>query len=224
MLKTAARLLEAGVGLARVTRALRQLREQSPSRPLSAVGLVVAGDRVIVRDRLASWVLESGQGVFGFEVEAGAAPSPAAALPSQAERQRLSAEGLYQAAVDLELSGHAESAEPVYRLALEANPKLNEARINLGRLLHGSNRLADAERLYREALAFEPDNALAAFNLGVVLEDQKQPDAAIAAYRQAIAIDDDHADAHFNLSRLYEAKGDQQAALRHLSRFRRLTR
>lgn len=223
MLRTAARLLGAGVSLARVTKTLRQLSAQLPSRPLSAVGLVVVGDRVIVRDRLASWVLESGQGVFGFEMQNGE-PAPAQALPTPAERQQLDAEALYQAGLDLELAGRTKEAEAAYARALEQDPALNEARINLGRLLHGLKRLAEAEALYRKALAQEPGNSLAAFNLGVVLEDRKQADGAIAAYRQAIVIDDDNADAHFNLSRLLEQSGDRQAALRHLARFRRLTR
>lgn len=224
VLRTAGKLVEAGVSLARVTRTLRQLHDQLPSRPLSAVGLVVVGDRVIVRDRLASWVLESGQGVFGFEMRSEHGPAPAPSLPAAAERQPLDAETLYQTGIDLELLGKNEESEAAYAQALEQDPSHNDARINLGRLLHTSKRLAEAEALYRAALAHEPTSSLAAFNLGVVLEDRKQVGAAIAAYRRAIAIDDDNADAHFNLSRLLEQSGDRQAALRHLARFRRLTR
>lgn len=226
LLRTAGKLLDAQVSPARVTRTLRELRDQLPSRPLSAVSLVVAGGRVIVRDRLASWVLESRQGVFGFEMES-TGDSGEQALASAKTSKRTataSADALYRSALDLELTGRLKEAEAAYRAALEKNVKLVDVRINLGRLVHSANRLREAESLYREALDQEPDNALAAFNLGVVLEDQDRTREAVEAYRRAIAVDDDHADAHFNLSRLLEESGDRQAALRHLARFRRLTR
>jgi len=137
---------------------------------------------------------------------------------------RATAASLHESALDLELAGRVDEASRAYRAALEQDPGLVDAKINLGRLLHGAGRLAEAEAQYRAALVQEPDNALAAFNLGVVLEDEARADAAIDAYRQAIALDDTIADAHFNLSRLLEAKGERQGAFRHLSRFRQLTR
>jgi tetratricopeptide (TPR) repeat protein len=224
LLRTAGRLLAAGVRPVRVTRALHQLRDQLPGRPLSAVRLVVDGKRVIVQDRLASWVLESRQGVFGFEMDPAEAPEPE---PAASLRQRPApemAEELYRAALDLELAGRTQDAEAAYRAALGKNPRLVDAKINLGRLLHTANRFAEAEKLYQAALDQDPDNALATFNLGVALEDQDRTGAAIDAYRRAIGIDETLADAHFNLSRLLEAGGQNQAALRHLSRFRQLTR
>jgi tetratricopeptide (TPR) repeat protein len=226
LLRTAGKLLDAHVSPARVTRTLRELRDQLPSRPLSAVSLVVAGGRVIVRDRLASWVLESRQGVFGFEMEATDDAGQHALVPPETPKApaTASADALYGSALDLELAGRLKEAEAAYRAALEKNASLVDARINLGRLVHSANRLREAEALYREALDQEPDNALAAFNLGVVLEDQGKTREAVEAYQRAIAVDDDHADAHFNLSRLLDQGGDRQAALRHLARFRRLTR
>lgn len=225
LLRTAGKLLDARVSPARVARTLRELREQMPSRPLSAVSLVVVGNRVIVRDRLASWALESRQGVFGFEMEP--AREPDAGVPAAGRIAGRGAEetadSLYRSALDLELAGRPKDAEAAYAAALGKNPNLVDASINLGRLLHAAGRLHEAEALYRRALDREPDNALAAFNLGVALEDQGKTKPAIDAYRAAIEIDEDHADAHFNLSRLLEASGDKQAALRHLVRFRRLT-
>ena len=41
---------------------------------------------------------------------------------------------------------------------------------------------------------------------------------------EAVRLDPRVADVHFNLARLDQQKGDQQAALRHVSRFRALTR
>ncbi len=98
------------------------------------------------------------------------------------------------------------------------------AHINLGRLRHVGKALDEAERLYRRALELEPNHPTARFNLGVVLEDRGATTEAIDAYLEAARLDPRVADVHFNLARLYQQTGDQQAALRHFSRFRALTR
>jgi tetratricopeptide (TPR) repeat protein len=226
VLRTAGKLLDASVTVNRVTRTLSLLREQLPAgRPLSAIKIHVTGQRVVVRDRLASWEPESGQGTLDFDVRAMSEqvapqlPRRPRALP---ERQGESADDLYQSALDLELLGRGNEAREVYEAVLRRDPKLIGARINLGRLLHAAGRLGEAEALYRAALEQQPGNAVAAFNLGVVLEDEGKAGDAADAYRAALAVDDGYADAHYNLSRLLEAQGDARGALRHLSRFRRL--
>lgn len=228
VLRTAAKLLDAKVTVKRVTRALSRLREQLPTgRPLSAVRVLVTGQQVIVRDRLASWEPESGQGTLDFDVQALSKPV-APQLPrrsgTQLERQVETVDRLYQAALDLELAGRGDEARETYEAVLLRDPKLVSARINLGRLLHAAGRLGEAEALYRAAFEQSPGNAIAAFNLGVALEDQGKTAAAAAAYKAALAADDSYADAHYNLSRLLEAQGDARGALRHLSTFRRLMR
>jgi tetratricopeptide (TPR) repeat protein len=226
VLRTAGKLLDANVSVARVTRTLGKLRERLPEgRPLSAVRLLVTGRRVVVKDRLAAWEPETGQCALDFDLQAVSA-QVAPRLPrrsrAELERQEETAEHLYQAALDLELLGRGDEAREAYEAVLGRDPNLVGARINLGRLLHAAGRLAEAETLYRAALEQEPKSTIAAFNLGVVLEDQGKPAAAADAYRTVLALDDGYADAHYNLSRLLEAVGDARGALRHLSRFRRL--
>jgi tetratricopeptide (TPR) repeat protein len=222
LLRTARKLLDAELTPTRVTRALRLIREQLPAgRPLSAVRIVVDGRRVLVKDRLASWEPESRQGTLYFDVRTlaeTAVPEVRSAPPDAKE----TAAGLYAAGLDLELAGREREARKAYEAALERDPKLASAHINLGRLLHAAHSLGEAEAQYRAALEQEPHNALAAFNLGVALEDQGRIEPAIEAYRRALAIDESYADAHFNLSRLLESRGDKRGALRHLSCFRRL--
>ena len=226
VLRTAARLLAAGVSMNRVTRTLTLLRNQLPAgRPLSAVRLLVMGQRVVVRDRLASWEPESGQCALDFDVKA-MSEQVASHLPHpatvEAGHQNETVDDLYETAVDLELAGRGDEARETYEAMLRRDPQLIAARINLGRLMHAAGKYGKAEALYRAALEQDPHNPLAAFNLGVALEDQGRAGDAAVAYRAALAIDDDYADAHYNLSRLLEAQGDYQGALRHLSRFRRL--
>lgn len=236
LLRTASRLLDAGLTHRRVARALRLIQEQIPAgRPLSAVRVVVIGNRVVVHDRLASWEPESQQATFDFNVQ-DTPKEIASVVParlvndietpdeSSLAAAVVTAEELYSAAVDLELAGRNDEALAQYEAALRRDPKLCAARINLGRLLHAAHRLTEAEVQFRNARTLDPASALAAFNLGVTLEDLGKHDAAIEAYRSALEIDESHADAHFNLSRLLEAKGDKQGALRHLSRFSRLIR
>jgi tetratricopeptide (TPR) repeat protein len=226
VLRMAGKLLYAHVTVNRVTRTLGLLREQLPAgRPLSAVRIVVTGQRVIVKDRLASWELESGQGALDFDVQAMSeevAPELPVRSRAELEPQDESADDLYQTALDLELLGRFDAARKTYETVLRRDPKLVGARINLGRLLHAAGNLSEAEALYRTALEQSPGNAVAAFNLGVALEDQGKVDGAAEAYRAALAVDDGYADAHYNLSRLLESQGDARGAIRHLSRFRRL--
>jgi tetratricopeptide (TPR) repeat protein len=116
-----------------------------------------------------------------------------------------------------------------YRRALAGQPDHADAHNNLGRLLHDRGELAEAEGHYRIALCLDRSVALYWFNLGVVVEDQGRHAEAIAAYQEAIA--SDLPDAHFNLARLYEVVGRRSgddgamfAAVRHLTRYRTLTK
>ena len=225
-LRTASELLAADVSQKRVMRTLRRLRAQLPAgRPLSAVKILVAGGRVIVKDRLSTWEPESGQGTLDFDVRTVSSEVvPKLDIAPAEPREIETTDELYQMALDLELAGCGAEATNAYREVLKRDPGLVAARINLGRLLQAAGELTEAESLYRAARKQSPDNVVAAFNLGVVLEVQGKLDAAAEAYRAVLELDDEYADAHYNLSRLLEARGDARGALRHLNRFRRLIR
>jgi tetratricopeptide (TPR) repeat protein len=227
LLRTAKGLIDANVPARRITKALKALASQLPKdRPLSAVRVQIDGERVIVRDSNSSWEPESGQTVLDFSVrELGEKVAPLARDTVQrALRRASSAEDLFQAALESEQIGATEDAEAAYRHVIAADPSHVAARINLGRLRHVAKALDEAEQLYRQALELDPRHPTARFNLGVVLEDRGATDEAIEAYREAVRLDPRVADVHFNLARLYQQSGDQQAALRHFSRFKALTR
>jgi tetratricopeptide (TPR) repeat protein len=226
LLRTAARLFDAGLTPNRVTRSLRLIRDQLPEgRPLSAVRIFVTGNKVVVKDRLASWEPESRQGMFDFDVQKitkQVAPTIGARARQQPDQSSNTAEEFYESGIDLELAGRTDEAHNAYLAAVKKNPGLVGARINLGRLLHARHRFEEAESHYRAAMEMEPGNALAAFNLAVSLEDQGRTEEAVRAYQRTITIDSQYADAHFNLSRLLENNGDDRGALRHLLTFKRL--
>jgi tetratricopeptide (TPR) repeat protein len=227
LLRTAKGLIDAKVPSRRINKALQALASQLPTdKPLSAVRVQIDGDRVIVRDSNNSWEPESGQTLLDFTVrELGERVAPLARDSVQrAMRAASTVDDLFHAALESEQIGENAEAEHAYRNVIAADYGHVAAYINLGRLRHVARALDEAERLYRRALELEPGHPTARFNLGVVLEDRGATTEAIEQYLEAVRIDPRVADVHFNLARLYQQTGDQQAALRHFSRFRALTR
>jgi len=149
-------------------------------------------------------------------------------------RRGTSATSWYERGVAVEAADPA-AAKAAYLRALAALPAFADAHNNLGRIYHDAapapGVLALAESHYRLAICADATVALYWFNLGVALEDQGRHAEALAAYDTAVGLDAGFADAHFNLARLHEAlgraRGDElelQRAVRHLLRYRNLTR
>ena len=237
LLRTAKALLAARIPSRRIRIALQNLHSQLPQgQPLTGVRISAQGHHVVARDGAEAWNPESGQTLLDFDVAdlaraaealeprrsrpeaapAAAPPEAGPAAPCQTAAE------WYEAAVDLE-GEDPEGAAAAYRQAIELDPALADAHLNLGRLLHEGGEPAAAEAHYRQALTLYPDDALAAYNLGVALQDQERPSEAAAAYEQALALDPKLADAHFNLSGIYERLGEKAAAFRHLRTYSTLT-
>lgn len=227
LLRAARELLGARVPAGRVRRALRELRRQIPAdRPLSGLSIVADGRRVVARDGRTRWIPESGQTLFDFEVSElhrKVAPLTERLALRGRRKRELDAEGWYELGCDLEAVS-PDDAVDAYRHALELDPELSEAHVNLGRLLHESGKVETALSHYQAALEASSDNVTAAFNLGVALEDAGRDEEALVAYERAIAIDRGFRDAHWNIACLYERMGKPAAALRHLRLYRQLTR
>jgi len=134
----------------------------------------------------------------------------------------LTAEDWYQTACELEASS-PEQAREAYERALDLNPDMPEAHVNLGRQLHLIGERGRAEPHYREAVRLDPDDPTPHFNLGVLLEELGRREEAVHAYRQAVLRDPDFADAHCNLGLLLESLGRRQEAVRHLMAARGLS-
>lgn len=134
----------------------------------------------------------------------------------------LTAEEWHEAGCELEVSDPAQARE-AYARALELDPRLADAHVNLGRHFHVAGELGRAEPHYREAVRLDPDDPTPHFNLGVLLEELGRRDEAVHAYRQAVLRDPDFADAHCNLGLLLESLGRQREAVRHLMAARKLS-
>ena len=223
MLRAAADLLSEGVRPARVHAALRELSEQLPDEtPLTEATLDVVGRSVVVKLDDDVWEPESGQAVFDFEVQ-GIADRAVAISDARrsAHPDTESADDWYAYADDIEATDPAE-AESAYRRAIELDPSLVEAHLNLGRLLHTGGAVREALTQYRSALGTGGDDAVAWFNIGVASQDLGDHREAIEAYERTLELAPRFADARFNLAALYEERGEVALALQHLRAYKEL--
>jgi tetratricopeptide (TPR) repeat protein len=228
LLRTAHGLAAAHVPPRRVKRALTELlRQLPPERPLSGVRISAAGGRVIVRDRDSVWQPESGQLLLDFAVDELARKS---APPLAGRAARRSGPDAEESAVDWFERGVAledddpEAARAAYQQALELDPNLADAYVNLGRLAHEADDPTTAARCYHMALSRDELDPVTHYNLALALEDLSRDTDAVAHYRRAVGLNPSFADAHFNLSQLLGRLGRKSESLRHLVRYRQLLR
>ncbi len=222
LLKTTKDLLQARVPVKRIRRMLASLRRQLPEdRQLSAVTIYADGRRIVAWDGKARWQPDSGQFLFNFDVQDVAEKVPVPVSTRRAAERSLTAEQWFNLASELEATSPDE-ARRAYQHALELDPALGDAHVNLGRLFHQAAEYATAEAHYRIAVQQAPDDPVPWFNLGVLLDALGRRQEAVQAYRKAIEHDPDFADAHFNLGLLYEAMGRRAETIMHFRRARAL--
>ena len=100
----------------------------------------------------------------------------------------------------------AESIE-LHRKAVEADPALLQAHLNLIVLYAGAGKPDLAEAHYRQALALNPDSAELHYNYGVLSYDRGRFDEAAQAFRRALAVNPDYAAANNNMGQMLEQQG-----------------
>lgn len=195
-----------------------------------------ASFRAVLRSLLA---LREGQLAFDFRIEAEAAkvlqlrrpePPPLAALmdpglsPVSGHGPRSRAEQLFAEASALDNGdpARADAAMGAYRRALEVDPDLVPALINLANLHYSRDEIAEAHALYERAIALEPDVFEGYFNLGNILHDLGRYREAETAYRDALRLNPTYADAHFYLAVTLEKAGRSQDARPHWRAYQQL--
>ncbi len=230
LLRTTKGLLESGVPMRRIRRIWASLREQlAADLPLTSITIHTDGEEVVASDGGARWQPDSGQFLLNFEASeiaeradfVGSVGREESAPRDSGDEPGSTAEEWYEAGCSLEASS-PEQAREAYQRALEIDPGVINAHVNLGRQFHMAGELGRAEPHYREAARLDPDDPTPHFNLGVLLEEVGRRDEAVHAYRQAILRDPDFADAHCNLGLLLESLGRRQEAVRHLMAARQL--
>jgi tetratricopeptide (TPR) repeat protein len=189
--------------------------------------------RSIVRSLAAS---RDGQLAFDFRHEATPAKIITLRRPSEEKSARLAnasaavirdtatAENYFRegSALDDGDESSAEDAANAYRKALEHDPYLVAALINLANIHYGRDELAEAQALYERAIGLESDFFEAHFNLGNIYHDLNRFSEAQACYREALRLNPYYADAHFYLAVTFEKLGQSQDARPHWRSYQQL--
>ena len=117
---------------------------------------------------------------------------------------------------------NVEDAAIAYRKALEHDPYLVAALINLANIHYGRDELAEAQALYERAIGLESDFFEAHFNLGNIYHDLNRFAEAQACYLEALRLNPYYADAHFYLAVTFEKMGLSQDARPHWKSYQQL--
>ena len=125
-------------------------------------------------------------------------------------------------ALDVDESRHT-AAATWYRKALEIDPYLVPALINLANIHYGKDELAEAQALYERAIGLEPDFFEAHFNLGNIYHDLGRFKEAASCYRTALTLNGQYADAHFYLAITLEKTGHSLEAKPHWRAYQTLS-
>jgi tetratricopeptide (TPR) repeat protein len=190
--------------------------------------------RTVARSLLAQ---REGQLTFDFRLDA----APAKIITLQARptarpellqsdraahlgRDTAMAEEYFRAASQLDDGDESklEEAAAGYRRALELDPYLVAALINLANIHYSRDELAEAQALYERAIGLESDFFEAHFNLGNIYHDLGRFAEAQSCYREALRLNPKYADAHFYLAVTFEKMGLSQEARPHWRTYQQL--
>jgi superkiller protein 3 len=125
------------------------------------------------------------------------------------------ATGLLRASQTFERQGQFPQAAVLQERALEADPKLVQAWVNLISLYARLGQAAKAESAYRKAIEIQPRNAEAHYNFGVFLAEAERFNESRMAFQTAVDIDPGNAEALDGLGAVIEMTGawDRAATL-----------
>jgi tetratricopeptide (TPR) repeat protein len=188
-----------------------------------------ASFRSAVRALLAS---RQGQMAFDFRLDATPAkiltlqrPAPPPAPPDTSRsRDTALAEEYFRAGSALDDGDEStrEQAAAAYRKALERDPYLVAALINLANIHYSRDELAEAQALYERAIGLESDFFEAHFNLGNIYHDLGRFNEAQDCYAEALRLNPYYADTHFYLAVTLEKMGLSGDAKPHWRSYQQL--
>ena len=191
-----------------------------------------ASFKAVVRALAAA---RNGQLALDFRSDATPAKIVTLRRPSSAERptgkdippaapDTALAEKYFRAGSALDDGDEANLAEAAdsYRKALEIDPYLVPALINLANIHYSRDELVEAQALYERAIGLESDFFEAHFNLGNIYHDLGRFSEAQTCYREALTLNHTYADAHFYLAVTFEKMGLSWDAKPHWRAYREL--
>jgi Flp pilus assembly protein TadD len=169
----------------------------------------------------------SGQLAFDFRLEAQSAkvlelprpePPPMVALMDPPPRLEASSAEQYFVAASILDDGdpsNFDEAVAAYRRALEIDPYLVPALVNLANLHYAQDAIPEAQALYERAITLEPDLFEAHFNLGNIFHDLGRYPEAQGSYEASLSLNPTYANAHFYMAVTLEKRGLSQQARPH---------
>jgi tetratricopeptide (TPR) repeat protein len=117
--------------------------------------------------------------------------------------------------IHLAEQGQLREAAAAHEAAVEADPGLVQAHVNLIRIYGELGDAAQAEEHYRAAAELEPNRAEIHYNYGVFLVSQERTDEAAEAFRRVLELEPKHADALNNYAYLLMTSGQLDEAKRY---------
>lgn len=198
--------------------------------PLLELNLYRDGKRIGVQ--AAGFRLDpfTGQLYLDFEGRASASrvhAMPASRLEAAAEQERAKrradAERWFHQGLEAEQNqAPAEEVIKFYETALELDPNLAPALVNLGTLFFNAGYHKQSEDYYRRAVEADKDYPLAHFNLANLFDERGERSKALYHYLAALKLNPNYADAHYNLALLYQTMNETMKALRHWKTYLKL--
>jgi tetratricopeptide (TPR) repeat protein len=233
--KSAKDLLAADVTLQAARKAVEGLRKTLPSdtHPASKLRLCSDGRTIVALADDIAFEPIGGQVVMAFSLAAfgehvadvlamprvdPSAPQEVTDSPTEANGGTTAYRHFVEACA-AEDRGDSETAEHLFRQAIDLEPNMSAALTNLGNLVYRQGELEEARRLYERALDHDPMQAEARYNLANVFEDLGETELAIAELRRVCASCPDFADAHYNLGLMLAQVGGTGQAKQHLERY-----
>jgi tetratricopeptide (TPR) repeat protein len=184
-----AKLLNDGVRLSEIIRAVSEVRKWLPAGGLAAVRLHAGALSDVQVEQSGGRTDKYGQFVLAVD------------------HAREDPDDLFERAHAAEQMGDIAEAERLYRLLMKSDPTDASAPFNLGNMLRAATRSVEAEEALRAATRANPAFAEAWYNLADLLDDQGRSEAAVECLRKAVVVAPDYIDAMFNLALLLQRKG-----------------
>lgn len=235
--KAAKDLLAAGMPLQRVRKNVEALKQALPddTHPTTKLRVCCDGETIVALADDVAFQPIGGQVVMAFTVpsfgehvlqtlqmpRAQAVPAPVEDSPTEAHGGPTAYRHFVEACA-AEDRGDSDTAEHLFRQAVDLEPHMAAALTNLGNLVYRKGELREARGYYERALDHDPAQPEARYNLANLLQDLGEVELAIAELRRVCAAAPDFADAHYNLGLLLAQVGGNAQARQCLERYLQL--
>jgi len=233
--KAAKDLLAADIPLQKARKAVEALKKALPgdTHPHSRLRVCSDGETIVALADDVAFQPVGGQVVMAFTVPAfgehisevlamprvdPAAPAAVEDSPTEANGGTTAYRHFVEACAAMDRDD-MQTAEHLFRQAIDLEPHMAAALTNLGNLVYRQGELEEARKLYERALEHDPNQPEARYNLANLLDDLGETDLAIAELRKVCAAAPEFADAHYNLGLMLANVGGTSQAKQYLERY-----